>query len=557
MFKKFAFIFSVLAGLMLFASANHAEAAQNAVAKEVNPKNCFECHDVVEKLYVHGNHKTVNCINCHEGLEKHLQDSEARPVTLMGWEACAKCHEDQHKSFKNVSKHKPARDEKSNTTNRAPNPLWDKLMAGHGFTKEHATTRSHGYMLLDQVIVDRAAGGRFQPKDGWLYVNNEPGKLWDDIVDLEPSTSNQKVFMRQTATALNPVCFQCKTQDQILDWAYLGDPEAGATFSRKSSAVEMIQSKQIQHSLNCFTCHDPHSAKPRIVRDALIQALTRPEADTLWHNDPNRTEFEVIEMGMRGFPRKIAILEKYDATLQCGQCHVEYNCNPGTDPKTGAAVGYDDPRTNHFPFKDVLNLYDHYVNQISFIDFKHALTGGGLWKGQHPEAETHYNSKHAKAGVSCDGCHTPKMIDPETGKEFTSHFPTTPRDHVKESCLSGGCHTGWTEKDAVYAINSVKAYTKGKIRKAEVGLSNLIDKIVEAKDKGVNEDVIKVAQDQHLKAHILWEYWLAENSDGFHNPELARESLTKSLDESNAGIKVINDALAQQKKEQQSAKKKK
>ena len=50
-------------------------------------------------------------------------------------------------------------------------------------------------------------------------------------------------------------------------------------------------------------------------------------------------------------------------------------------------------------------------------------------------------------------------------------------------------------------------------------------------------------QDQHLKAHILWEYWTAENSDGFHNPTLARESLTKSVDEAQAGIKVIDDAL--------------
>ena len=55
--------------------------------------------------------------------------------------------------------------------------------------------------------------------------------------------------------------------------------------------------------------------------------------------------------------------------------------------------------------------------------------------------------------------------------------------------------------------------------------------------------MIKQAQDQHLKAHILWEYWTAENSDGYHNPELARESLAKSMDESQKGIKLINDAI--------------
>jgi nitrite reductase (cytochrome c-552) len=82
------------------------------------------------------------------------------------------------------------------------------------------------------------------------------------------------------------------------------------------------------------------------------------------------------------------------------------------------------------------------------------------------------------------------------------------------------------------------------MRKAEFWLAALIDKIVEAKKAGVDPEVIKQAQDQHLRAHILWEYWTAENSDGFHNPELARESLTKSVDESQKGIKLINDAMA-------------
>jgi formate-dependent nitrite reductase cytochrome c552 subunit len=81
------------------------------------------------------------------------------------------------------------------------------------------------------------------------------------------------------------------------------------------------------------------------------------------------------------------------------------------------------------------------------------------------------------------------------------------------------------------------------MRKAEFWLAALIDKIVEGKKAGLVDDVIKQAQDQHLRAHILWEYWTAENSDGFHNPEMARESLTRSVDESTKGIKIINDAL--------------
>jgi len=514
--------------------------------KPVDVNTCYGCHDVVKELHASGKHAKINCTNCHQGLEKHLGSPgpDTRPVTDVSWEACGKCHKEQYETFMKEAYHRPARDEKSQLTNRSPNPFWDKLMMGHGFTKEHALTRSHIWMLTDHYVVDRAYGGRFQGKNGWNYIL-ESGKAWDILMDKYPDNNEHKAFIPQTAAAANPVCLQCKTQDHILDWAYLGDPEKkGAKWSRASNVVQLARA--LQHGLNCFTCHDPHAAKPRIVRDAMIQALTRQEGDTLWHKDPRRTGIKVIDMGVRGYPRKIALLDKYDTRLQCGQCHVEYNCNPGYDPKNPDTskpnVTMADGRTNHFPYTEVLNLYDHYVNKVSFLDWKHPLTGGLLWKAQHPEAETHYNSKHAKAGVGCDDCHTPKVKDAKTGKSYTSHFAVTPRVQLKETCLK--CHPKWTEEEARYAIDSIKAYSKGKMRKAEFWLSALIDKIVEGKKAGLGDDVIKQAQDQHLRAHILWEWWTAENSDGFHNPEMARESLARSMDESQKGIKVINDAMA-------------
>ena len=551
-FAVVAFVFAV--GLILTFTGSKAGAqyksagpAKAAAEKDVDVKTCYECHDPIKQLHTMGKHIKVNCVNCHSGIAAHLKapGPDTRPVTDTSWEACGKCHKDQFDSYMQVAKNRPARDEKSQLTGRSPNPFWDKLMAGHGFTKEHNTTRSHINMLVDQFVVDRAFGGRFQPKDGWMYVN-EKGRVWDILTDTHHETKEQKVFLTQSAAAANPVCLQCKTQDQILKWAYMGDKVEGkTTWDRTSNVVE--EAKDVNHALNCFICHDPHAAKPRIVRDGLIQALTRPEADTLWAKDPKHTNIKVIDMGLRGFTRKIAILEKYDTRLQCGQCHVEYNCNPGYDPKNSDTSAYSvkmgDQRTNHFPFKDVFGLYDHYKTQVSFLDFKHALTGGLLWKAQHPEAESYYNSKHAKAGAGCDTCHSPKMKNKQ-GKVFTSHFPVTPKVQIKETCLTSKCHPKWSEKEAVYAIDSVKAHIRGKMRKAEFRISVLIDKIVAAKAAGVDSEVIKKAQDQHLKAHILWEYWTAENSDGFHNPDMAKESLLKSADEAFKGIKMIDDAMA-------------
>jgi len=97
---------------------------------------------------------------------------------------------------------------------------------------------------------------------------------------------------------------------------------------------------------------------------------------------------------------------------------------------------------------------------------------------------------------------------------------------------------------AIYAIDSAKAYIKGRIRKAEFWLSELIDKNVEAKKTDVGDEIINKARNQHLKAHFLWEWWTAENSNGFHNPEAARESLTRSIDESQKKIRILNEAIA-------------
>ena len=535
----------VVPGFIAAAATLFALCTPNAGAVKVGSgftvDDCYGCHDTIQKLHEKGKHAKVGCEKCHTGLDKHLADEKVRPVTLTDLKVCGACHKPEYESFLQTAYNRPARDEKSQLTNRSPNPFWDKLMMGHGFTKEHNLTRSHVWMVEDQFLVDRAFGGRFQPTKGWEYLFAKPGgKVFDYLTDTHPETNEQKVFVSQTAAAANPVCLQCKTQDQILDWAYLGEPNPNAKWSRTSNVVDLARS--VEHSLNCFICHDPHAAKPRIVRDALIQALTRPEADTLWAKDPKHTNIEVIDMGQRGFTRKIALLEKFDSRLICGQCHVEYNCNPGTDPTTGEKVTMADGRTNHFPYKDVLGLYDHYVKQVKFLDFKNTLTGGLLWKAQHPETETFYNSVHAKAGAGCDDCHMPKLKDAKTGKTYTSHFAVTPRFMLKDTCLR--CHKDMTEETARYTIDSVKAYTRGKLRKAEFWLSMLIDKIVEGKKAGLPEDVIKQAQDQHLRAHILWEYWTAENSDGFHNPELARESITKSIDESQKGIKIIADAMS-------------
>jgi formate-dependent nitrite reductase cytochrome c552 subunit len=63
----------------------------------------------------------------------------------------------------------------------------------------------------------------------------------------------------------------------------------------------------------------------------------------------------------------------------------------------------------------------------------------------------------------------------------------------------------------------------------------------------VSEEALKEARKAHDAAHIYWEWWTAENSDGFHNPQLARESLARSITESQKAIEMLKKAIEEKK----------
>lgn len=516
-----------------------APSAQALKAVAAEAAACLACHQPIKAFRDDGKHQSVGCSSCHGELAAHTADAKQRPTTNVDPAACGACHKPQFETLYSMNWAKTARKEKGLATGPAPNPAFEKLMTPHGFTREHNEPRSHAFALYDQVVVDRAFGGRFKNKSGWEFLTQPGGnfKIWSVLEDEFPG-QDHKALKPGTAAAANPVCMSCKSADHILDWAYMGDPVSGAKWSRTSKVVDFV--KDVNHSLNCFFCHDPHSAGPRVIRDGLLQAVSRPEKDTVWHSDRNGAKIDIRDMGTRGFTRKIGVLSKPDSNLMCAQCHVEYNCNPGTDPTTGKPVTMADQRTNHFPFKKVADLGKHYTD-LKFRDFKHGITGALLWKGQHPDVENYYGTKHQLAGVGCADCHMPKVKDAKSGKVFTSHWQTSPVHYIKETCLT--CHD-WTVQQAHYAIDSLKNRVQGKVRKAEFWLTRMIDKFEEAKGLGVDETVLAQVREKHYEAHINWEWWTASNGAHFHNPDEAVVSLNKSMAISQEGIKLLDDAMA-------------
>ena len=529
MIKKLAVLAALGGAVVIMAAPAFTSAAKSKPTAKVaddGRAKCYECHDEVKALKEGSKHAKLPCETCHDNLKGHLANYETKPTTIIDQSLCGTCHKDQYESFYKVSYESQARKEKGVPTGRSP--MMDKLLAPYGFTIEHNEPRGHAFMVTDQFVVDRFAGGRFQYKNGWEGVDSV-GKTWDILVDKGPDFK-----MAESAKAGNPTCIQCKTSDHILKWKFMGDKDPRAKWDRTSDVIAVA--KDTNNVMGCIHCHDPHGTQSRVVRDGLIQAIEK--GSPMFAGKDGKTDLRIISF-RDGF-RKIGIMKKADSRLMCAQCHVEYACGKGSDFDSSKAVGYDDQRTNHFPLTGPKDILAHYKKQQNFYDFKHAVTGARLVKLQHPEAETFAGSVHDRAGITCADCHMPKMKNKQ-GKSYSSHMVIKPKDHVKESCLR--CHPKSTAQQKLSQIQAIQNYSRGKMRKAEYWLGQLIDTYAVAKRAGVDEATLTSAREKHEEAGVLWEWWTAENSDGFHNPELARETLTASISISKEGVALLNKAL--------------
>jgi nitrite reductase (cytochrome c-552) len=537
MAKKIFFMIVPAVGLCFLFYLSLARSAKSAPVS-ADPGECYACHEEIQSLKAGTRHDALACSECHAKLDEHLGDPERRPDTILDPALCGKCHSFQFETLMSVNLKSKAKVEKATTTSRSP--MSDLLLMPHGFTKEHDEPRSHAFMVIDHVTVDRAYGGRFQLKD-WKEISRA-GKVWDVVAD----TGKE---LPQTVKAANTVCLMCKTTDAVLKWPYRGDPTPGTDLKRAGNpeAISMLKNV-VRNPMGCIHCHDPHGARPRIVRDALIEAVLDRGEGTYPYDKEKSKKLTVtkVEFERDGKPfRAIGLLSASDSNLMCAQCHVEYNCNPGFAPKTGAAIGMDDRRTNYFPWVNVFDVQRRYA-EVEFKDFRHAITGAPLTKLQHPETETFWGSKHERAGVECKDCHMPK-VKTDAGKTATFHGQRSARYMLKDTC--GRCHPSWSQEEAEYQVDAIQNYVRGKARKAEFWLARMIETYTRAKELGVREEALREIWPLHDKASILWEWWTAENSDGFHNPEQAREALAQSMDASQQAIKVLEKAMDERHKE--------
>jgi formate-dependent nitrite reductase cytochrome c552 subunit len=441
-------------------------------------------------------------------------------VTVLELSLCGNCHKDEYQSFFQVDYEAQARKEKGVPTGRSP--MMDKLLAPYGFTFEHNEPRGHAFMVTDQFVVDRFAGGRFQYKKRWWSVD-ATGKTWDILEDTGKT-------LPESAKAGNPTCIQCKTSDHILKWKFMGEKDPKAVWNRTSDPIAVA--RDTQNPMGCIHCHDPHGAKPRIVRDALIKEVVINGSKMFAEKQQNRTA------GTR-FPRFQENRYHEENRFALDVCPVPCGIRLRSRLRIRYREkdSYDDPDQPRL-LPDRKNSWP--LQKLNFYDFRHAVTGARLVKLQHPEAETYAGSVHDRNGITCSDCHMPRMKT-KTGKTFRTHGVIRPKNHVKEACLR--CHPDSTVQKKLYQIDAIQNYIKGKMRKSEYWLGQLIDTYAIAKRWGVDEATLAKAREKHEEAHVLWEWWTAENSDGFHNPDLARETLTGSIALSKEGVALLNKAI--------------
>lgn len=103
-------------------------------SKKVDSKQYYQCYEEIKSLKENSKHSKLDCNLCHGQTKEHLSNVDLKPTTNLDLEACGRCHKDQYDSYFGVNYNKRAKKEKATPDGRAP--LLDKLLQGHGFTKD-------------------------------------------------------------------------------------------------------------------------------------------------------------------------------------------------------------------------------------------------------------------------------------------------------------------------------------------------------------------------------------------------------------------------------------
>ncbi len=209
-------------------------------------------------------------------------------------------------------------------------------------------------------------------------------------------------------------------------------------------------------------------------------------------------------------------MESFDpVNLSCGQCHTEYYFKQET---LVATVPYSSKETMG-PANELA-----YYNATGFADWTNEATGAAMLKVQHPEFET--VSLHAHGSmINCATCHM-EEITRSDGSTYTSHTWVSPlgNEAIMQRCVQ--CH-GDTDMEAV--VRGIQEEITAREDVVGQELSDFKDALAAANQGGTKSEAeLEELRQIYRDAQWYFDYDYVENSEGAHNPGLARECLDTS-----------------------------
>ncbi len=256
--------------------------------------------------------------------------------------------------------------------------------------------------------------------------------------------------------------------------------------------------KLVTHPVSCLDCHDPKTMQLRVTRPAFLNGIRAyMKTQGVGNYDPNTA---ATRQQMRSFV--------------CGQCHVEYYFTP-------------DRKLVTYPWSKGLKVeeIESYYDEIQYDDWKHAETGAGVLKAQHPEFEMWNQGIHARSSVACADCHMPYQR--EGAMKVSDHHVRSPLLNIERACLV--CHP-FPAAEMRARAERIQERNAALLVRAEDALIALYDEVAAARKAGASEADLDAARKLQRRAQFRADFVNAENSMGFHAPQEAARILGEAID---------------------------
>ena len=514
--------FSMLLATSVFAADN---TANSNFLKEVDKNQCFGCHSTAIK--------TLSTRGAHNANHLKAPSADNRPTTHFEYAACGQCHQEQHKDIMDPKYHYQwALNNKPQTYSVIRDIAGDNSFRDI----QYRLPRFHSSIVTD--LANIRSDGRYEYKDFYKDMSKPGAPMWEALIDTRPQEGDAIKPSKTLSLTWRPHkgreimgrsdCLKCKTNDNMMDFAYLGKkhPKAPLAFNDPDHKVL----KTVNNSFNCITCHDPHSAEPRIVFDHLIEAMTHKDfKDYNYQKNAGKTGYpkiEVFNMGVRGYPRKIAILDKANSNYMCGQCHQGHNRSEtfykdsdGQLAHPKEAIDREGWSVGTFFAANPIERWN-IVRGLGLHNGVDKETGVKTVSTDHYHMETLVGSTHGKAGVGCTDCHFAKK---ENGK--LEPQPSLPSLKYKNTCARSDCHgnpngDNWSEGQAAYMVATIQQrYRIHKERLERYGAAAR-KLLIQAKngDVKIPEAQYKELQDAYSLYLHTRGWYFSDYSEGVHDP---------------------------------------